>query len=272
MKLEILSNVILKEDHYLLELSAPQDFKEALPGQFVHCRIEDSCDPLLRRPLSLHDVDFSAKQGLGIVRVLYKAVGRGTQLLASRKPSMSLDVLGPLGKGFDLKTLDTKKKIFIVAGGIGVAPLFFLAKQLAARSSGRPVAGKVVVLVGAKTKEQVLCEKEFKKLGCDVHISTDDGSKGFKGRVTDLLKELLPSTLPAGRQALTICACGPKPMLAVVADLAKKNNCQAQVSLEEFMGCGLGACLGCVIRTTSGYQRICHDGPVFDAGEILWRG
>jgi dihydroorotate dehydrogenase electron transfer subunit len=168
---------------------------------------------------------------------------------------------------------------------MGVAPLFFLAKKIIEVRGQKSEVRKPVVLIGGRTKEHILREREFKDLGCDVHIATEDGSKGHHGRVTDLLKELLAASCApqviekkdlklkaSGKEPVaTICACGPKPMLAAIADIARVKEISAQVSLEEFMGCGLGACLGCVISTTSGYKRICHDGPVFDAGEVIWK-
>lgn len=265
MKCAILSNVFLKDRRLLLELAVPTTFKSAIPGQFLHIRIEDSCDPLLRRPLSIHDVvPHSKKSGL-VVRILYEVVGKGTKLLSEKKPFSEVDCLGPLGHGFDLAGLE-EKKVFIVAGGMGVAPLFFLTRRI--RESQGPKS-KIHVLIGAKTKNDILREKEFKDLGCDVHVATEDGSKGHKGRVTELLKDLLLTA--KSREPGVLCACGPKPMLAAISDIARQKKMPAQVSLEEFMGCGLGACLGCVIRTTSGYQRICHDGPVFDALGIIWK-
>lgn len=275
MKLKIIKNALIKERRYLLELAAPPSFKKSLPGQFVHIRLEDSCDPLLRRPLSIHALE-EKKNGRGIaLKIFYEVVGKGTELLRHAARGQEIDCIGPLGHGFDLKHLMQAENIFIVAGGMGVAPLFFLAEKIKEIQNPKSLphrpAGKIQinVLIGAKAQEHIMCEKEFKKLGCEVRIATDDGSKGFKGRVPDLLKKILTSTMDHGLS--TICACGPKPMLAAVTDVAKQMNVHAQVSLEEFMGCGLGACLGCVIRTTSGYQRICHDGPVFDSREIIWR-
>ncbi|MEK7849795.1 MAG: dihydroorotate dehydrogenase electron transfer subunit [Candidatus Omnitrophota bacterium] len=265
MKVDILNNVFIKECRLLLELSVPASFKSALPGQFIHVRVEDSYDPILRRPFSIHDVCESRKKNMLTLRVLYEVVGKGTQLLSQKKPLSGLDCLGPLGHGFDMDKIAQAKKVYLVAGGMGVAPLFFLAKKLTEnRTPGTGNPGPIV-LIGVKTKNDILREKEFKDLGCEVHVATEDGSKGFKGRVTDLLKSLLPSALS------NICACGPKPMLAALSVIAHKYNVPAQISLEEFMGCGLGACLGCVIRTTSGYKRICHDGPVFDSSEIIWK-
>lgn len=269
MKCEILSNVFLKERRLLLELAVSACFRTASPGQFLHVRAEDSCDPLLRRPLSIHDIVAPRKKSSLVIRILYEVVGKGTALLSEKKPFSEIDCLGPLGKGFDLQKIKKSENIYIVAGGMGVAPLFFLARKLT--EGGRRRAGdrKIIVLIGAKTKQGILREKEFKDLGCDVRVATEDGSKGFKGRVTDLLNSLLPST--TDHRLSTLCACGPKPMLAALSSIAERNAMPAQVSCEEFMGCGLGACLGCVIRTTSGYQRICHDGPVFDAQEIIWK-
>jgi dihydroorotate dehydrogenase electron transfer subunit len=148
---------------------------------------------------------------------------------------------------------------------MGVAPLVFLADKLRAltTSGQRPAT----ILIGAKNKNQILCEREFKKLGCEVKIATDDGSRGFHGKVTDLLKHL-PSTID--HRPSTIYACGPAPMLKAVAVLAKQYRIPAQVSLEAHMACGIGACLGCVVETIEGYKRVCQEGPVFPAQEVVW--
>jgi dihydroorotate dehydrogenase electron transfer subunit len=268
MKCSVLSNVFIKERRLLMELAVGAPFKPALPGQFLHIRVEDSCDPLLRRPLSIHDIIASRKDGGYIARILYEVVGKGTALLSEKKPFSEIDVLGPLGAGFDLQKIRKEGHVVVVAGGMGVAPLFFLARKLIQDAQHASGNSKIIILIGAKTRHDILREKEFKDLGCDVRVATEDGSKGFKGRVTDLLKEQL---LAFRGQPSVVCACGPKPMLAVVSAIARQHRVPAQVSLEEFMGCGLGACLGCVIRTTSGYRRICHDGPVFDAADILWK-
>jgi len=260
MKLEILANTLLKEKRYLLELSVPKEFPQCVPGQFLHMRIEDSCDPLLRRPFSIHDFKQAEKKGNGVIKILYEVVGKGSALLSQKQPSSVVDVLGPCGHGFDLSKIEKAKKIYIVAGGMGMAPLYFLAKTL----SGK----KPIVLLGARTKDQLLAERELKKLKLDVSISTDDGSKGTKGKVTEVLSDLLKKDKTDG--SIMICACGPKPMLAAVSELGRRYNIGAFVSMEEFMGCGLGACLGCAIRTIDGYKRICHDGPVFDSKELAW--
>ena len=150
----------------------------------------------------------------------------------------------------------------IVAGGIGVAPLFFLAERL------KPLA--TLVLIGAKTKDQILCKNDFKKLGCDVRISTDDGSAGLKGKVTDLLRNILRNNTINANNAITLYACGPELMLKEIRQISKSYDIPAQVSLEAHMACGFGACLGCAVDTQAGYKLVCKDGPVFNAEEILW--
>jgi dihydroorotate dehydrogenase electron transfer subunit len=196
--------------------------------------------------------------------MLYEVVGPGTRLLAQRKTGEYLDIIGPLGNGFAVSGL---RLAVIVAGGMGVAPLLFLAKKL----SGYKVQGtrrKSVVLIGAKSKKQIICADEFRKLGCNVKIATDDGSSGFKGKVTELLKNILPATCHLS--LATIYACGPRPMLRVISRLSREYQIPAQISLEEHLACGIGACLGCALKTKAGYQRVCQEGPVFDARQIIW--
>jgi len=227
---------------------------EALPGQFVEVQVSESGSPLLRRPFGVHAVN----QKKHAVDILYEVRGKGTQALSEKKPGDICDILGPLGNGFSIRT---KHYPIFVAGGMGVAPLVYLAEKISVASSPG------IVLIGGKTRKQILCKKEFEKLGYDVLISTDDGSLGFKGYVTDLLKREL-STLGYG--PLTIYACGPKPMLKEVSRIALEKNIPAQLSLEEHMACGIGACLGCVVKTPGGYKRVCKDGPVFDSDSIVW--
>ena len=217
---------------------------------------------LLRRPFSIH------RAGKGKLEVLYAVVGEGTRLLSQKKPGKHLDVIGPLGNGFDYERRTTNdERLILVAGGMGVAPLIFLAEKLGQRSKVKG-QGKPLVLLGAGTKKQVLCEKEFKQLGCEVMVATDDGSVGFKGKVTDLLKDFLRPTSHVPRP--TVYACGPRPMLRALSRISLKNNIPAQISLEEHMSCGIGACMGCVVDTLQGFKRVCKEGPVFDAGQILW--
>jgi dihydroorotate dehydrogenase electron transfer subunit len=214
-------------------------------------------------------------------------LGEGTQILSQRRKGEFLQVIGPLGNGFSYRSQgqEVRRSSVLVAGGMGVAPLIFLAEKL--REIQNPKSKiQNTVLIGAKTKNQILCEKEFKSCGYEVKIATDDGSKGFKGKVTELLRDILASSfkLQASSKHITkpvacslqplvaIYACGPKPMLKEIAMLSRKYNIPSQVSLEEHMACGIGACLGCAVNTKQGYKRVCQDGPVFFADEIAWEG
>ena len=287
--------------YFKLELFNPKIAKQAVPGQFLQIKISGHNEPFLRRPFSIHRVSSQgpAARGKGknknskIIELLCEIKGEGTRILSQKKPGEFLDVIGPLGNGFNSPKPNTQYPIpILVAGGMGVAPIMFLAEKLAIKTRGHQDSRTPVVLIGAETKKQILCEKEFKRLGCEVRIATDDGSKGFKGRVTDLLIYSLRKNLDLGkilrlakgrpqdddrdiaqqlRQGLwSIYACGPKPMLRETSRIAQEYRIPAQVSLEEHMSCGFGACLGCVVKTKSGFQRVCKEGPVFDAREIVW--
>ncbi|MCM8797021.1 MAG: dihydroorotate dehydrogenase electron transfer subunit [Candidatus Omnitrophica bacterium] len=263
LKVKILYNRREKEDYYHLSLLAPKVAREALPGQFVNIWLGREDGAFLRRPFSIH----RAKEGQ--LHILYKVVGRGTELLSQRKAGETLDIIGPLGHGFDYQLSATNYQLpILVGGGIGVAPLTFLAERLACCL--RPAARiKPLVLIGAKNKKQILCAQEFRALGCQVKTATDDGSSGFKGRVTDLFSYLLSTFL--NYKLSTIYACGPRPMLKELASVCGKYNIPAQISLEEHMACGINACLGCVVETKNGYSRVCKEGPVFAADDIIWR-
>jgi dihydroorotate dehydrogenase electron transfer subunit len=253
-KARILVNDKIAPEYYKMALSSPELAKTAKPGQFVHIRVTDGYEPLLRRPFSIHSI-----KNNDIIEILYRVVGKGTTLLSEKHVGKELDILGPLGNGF--KIYKENMKIVLIAGGAGIAPLFFLTQRLIHYSQN------IIVLIGAKSKELILCEQEFKDLGTDVRIATEDGSYGYDGIVTDLLHSLhTTSTL--------FYACGPSIMLQEVTDFSIKNNLPCQLSLESRMACGLGACLGCAIKVKNGsktaYKRVCKDGPVFDAKEIIW--
>lgn len=270
-KTKILDNAKISEGYYKITLQAPLISRIAQPGQFITLRISDNYRPLLRRPFSIHSVSGKNLEGAGRIEVLYEVVGPGTELLSQKEPGDYLDVLGPLGKGFSM--FDTRYSI-LVGGGMGIAPLYFLAQRLIAgntpaSSAGRQYARRnTVILIGAKTKKELLCQKGFANLGCGVRISTDDGSAGFKGRVTDLLRIILRARHATERT--TIYACGPKAMLYCVSLIAGRQNIAAEVSLEEYMACGLGVCAGCEVKTKQGYQSVCKHGPVFDSRFIKW--
>ena len=252
----ILDHQQVAPDHFKITLKSTYIPAHAKPGQFVQVRCTDTIDPLLRRPLGIHKV---AKDQF---ELLYEVVGRGTELLSQRKIGEKVDVLGPLGNGFNL---DSKKTAIIIAGGMGVAPLLYVAQQIT--NYKLPITDYLQVFIGANTKKKVLCEKDFKKLTDKVMISTDDGSYANKGYISDILFRHLEENREIDA---TIYACGPKPMLKEVADIAFQKKLECQVSMEARMACGIGTCLGCVIKTTKGYQKVCDDGPVFDSKEIIW--
>ena len=246
---KILENKKIKKDHYVLTVKSAVLSSKTKPGQFFNVRITKAPGTFLRRPLGAHDV------GEGKVKLLYKVVGDATKALSLKKKNEIMDIIGPLGNGFDIRP---KKEAILVGGGHGIAPLFFLAKKLVSKKI------KTTVLIGAKKKEHVVSDEEIKKLGVKVCIATEDGTKGHKGFVTELLKKEL------SKKEVNIYACGPKPMLKEVARIAKENNTPCQLSLEAYMACGIGTCLGCAIKTTGGYKMVCKDGPIFDAKDVIW--
>jgi dihydroorotate dehydrogenase electron transfer subunit len=279
-KAEIVFNQRIRGKYFHCFLRAPKIAQAAQPGQFVQIRVADGSAPLLRRPFSIAGI---RDTGYGKqVEILYGVIGEGSRLLSQKREGEFLDIIGPLGNGFDFFSPHPAPRTpVLVAGGMGVAPLVFLAERIA-YSVERIAYSKPLVLLGAKTVSQLLCEKEFKALGCEVKVATDDGSKGFHGRVTDLLMNFLSASRSSGippnfirtagkRYPLNaIYACGPHPMLKAVAALAKQYRIPAQVSLEAHMACGIGACLGCVVETIEGYKRVCQEGPVFPAQEVVW--
>jgi dihydroorotate dehydrogenase electron transfer subunit len=260
---EILANKKIQGRYFKMILRSPLIAKSALPGQFVMLKVGTGrfSEPFLRRPLGIHKA--AGKE----IEILYEVVGEGTKFLSQRRPGEDIDLLGPLGSGFDYcsRKIAIRRPI-LVAGGIGVAPLLLLAERLVLVRRSQS-AGKIAVLIGARTKDQILCEKEFKKIGCDVKIATDDGSAGFSGRVTVLLEKQLVNM---NHHLAAVYACGPQPMLKELDRICRKNNVPAQVSLEAHMACGIGACLGCVVNTKNGYKRVCQDGPVFRTENLIY--
>lgn len=252
---------------YLL-VDAPEIARKAQPGQFVHVLCGPSYDPLLRRPLGIHDADAES----GRFAMLYEVRGRGTSLLAERCIGESLDILGPLGNGFTLPE-SGGRNVLIVAGGIGGAPLYYLASEIG-KSDGH---GKTTVILGARTCGMLLRADDFRRITTDVRIATDDGSEGCCGFVTTPLAQYMEE---GGKDnPPLVYACGPMPMLQSIAALTKEYGLTCQVSTEAKMACGVGACMSCVIkvRTQPGasdgafkYVRSCKEGPVFDADEVIW--
>lgn len=250
--------------HFTLTLRSPRISKNAKPGQFVQIQCAaDSCDPLLPRPFSFLTAgpsDFS---------VLYQVVGKGTELLAHKKKGDEVWVVGPLGNGFSTGMRDGGRGMSVlVGGGVGIPPLFYLAQELI-----KIRRDNIHVFLGARDKSLILCERDFKKLGVHLHLATDNGSKGKKGYITDLLNDFLHSSLST-HPSSQIYTCGPTPMLKAVSRLASKYKVSCEVSVEEPMACGFGACLGCAIEVEkNGNKRFaiaCCEGPVFKAEEIVW--
>jgi dihydroorotate dehydrogenase electron transfer subunit len=238
----IVSNEKIKRDIFLLKVKDNKIAANVVPGQFVHVKIGDSFLPLLRRPFSIHDVDGN------IFTILYKIRGRGTFLLSKYRPGDQVDIIGPLGNGFDVKKYD---RVGLVAGGMGVAPIYFLTRKLQVR--------ELTILLGTKTKEELVHVDGFSKLG-KLKITTEDGSLGTKGMVTDMLEDIIGVDF--------IAACGPNPMLRVVKSFTAKHNIPCQLSLEGRMACGLGVCLGCAVKSANSYKYVCKDGPVFWSSEV----
>ncbi|MFH1854143.1 MAG: dihydroorotate dehydrogenase electron transfer subunit [Candidatus Omnitrophota bacterium] len=269
IKANILSNKEIAPGYFKMALDAPYIAKNAKPGQFVQVRCSDGFDPLLRRPLSIHRVSGIGDRVSGI-DILYEVIGKGTEVLSRKKAGETIDILGPLGNGFTLSpsTIHHPPSTIIIAGGIGVAPLIFLAEKLAEIQNPKSKIQNIVLL-GARTKSLILCEKDFKKTGAKVYIATDDGSKGYKGLVTKLFEKVLRSTIHDPRS--TVCACGPRPMLESIARMCNEKGVECEILLEEKMACGVGACLGCAVKVRdNGYKLACKDGPVFKANTIIW--
>jgi dihydroorotate dehydrogenase electron transfer subunit len=249
--LEIIKNISLNSGHVVLELRSDEPLPDILPGQFAEVLVPGTGHVFLRRPLSFHDADFKHNT----FRFLVKIVGEGTERLSRMEPGERLNVIYPLGKGF---SIIEKGDALLVGGGCGVAPLLFLARKL--RENG--IAP--VVLLGARTKTDVLEAEEFEKLG-KVLITTDDGSFGEKGFIT---QHSIWKT--AGKFSRIYC-CGPEIMMKAVAALALEKGADCEVSLEHMMACGIGACLCCVTDTIRGNECVCTSGPVFNIKELKWQ-
>jgi dihydroorotate dehydrogenase electron transfer subunit len=251
---QIVSNERDTDLYFRLVVRAPRIASLVQPGQFAHVRILPLKHALLRRPFSI----FQASAD--ILSILYKAVGQGTELLSRMQPGEELGMIGPLGHGFTVPQPGGETPL-LVAGGYGMAALYLLAQR-------SPQKG--IVFVGGRRRVDILCEEEFKALGWEVRVTTEDGSHGEKGLVTHALQAELGRRAP-GRK---LFACGPTPMLKAVGQLAAEFNLPAELSLDEHMCCGVGVCLTCVIPVKTGgsweYQRTCTEGPVFDAKQVAW--
>ena len=237
--LTITENVNIAKNVYRMTLSGDVSAIKN-PGEFVNLRLDGF---YLRRPISVYDLSDSA------VTIIYKVVGKGTAAMAKLNAGERLQTLTGLGNGYDLSVSGDRP--LLIGGGVGVPPMYLLAKRLLAQGK------RVSVILGFNTADEVFGEEAFTKLGCDVTVTTVDGSRGIKGFVTDALPQ----------DYTYFYTCGPEPMLRAVYRASKTSG---QFSFEERMGCGFGACMGCSCKTVTGYKRICKDGPVLRKEEILW--
>lgn len=262
---KVLSNENLIGDYFLITFTAPFTAKNAKPGQFVHVQVPQLNERVLRRPFSIYNTDAEA----GTVSLVYKRVGEGTAQLANVNIGTEFSVMGPLGIGFS----DPQDKFpIIVAGGYGCAATYMQAKNSKVKG---------ICIIGGRSESDLLLIEEFTAAGYEVRISTNDGSKGTKGFVTTVLKEILDDA-KAGKMSIEtsdieIYSCGPNAMLKAVGDLASEYQIDAEISVDEHMCCGVGACFTCVCKEKTDtnedgwrYSRTCNEGPVYKASKIFW--
>lgn len=259
---------------WLLRLEAPELAASIRPGQFVMVRMARPTDPLLGRPFALYDIWNDPSGKPAGIEVVYLELGRATRQLPKCRPGEKLGIWGPLGHPFP-EPIPTAKRVYLVAGGIGQTPFLAHARELLGQVGyggntphKRPV--EVHLVYGARSHEFHAGLEDFASTGSTIHLATDDGSAGFHGRVTQLLDELITGPTEESH----IFGCGPEPMLEALAALTKNRGVVCHVSLETPMACGLGICFSCVtkVKTEDGwdYRRVCVDGPVFDAQELVW--
>lgn len=257
---KVLWNEKLGAAYYKIGLTCSDHYAEAKPGQFIMLRLSGRTVPLLRRPFSIHNLIIE-NDGTRGIELLYKVVGTATAALAQQGPGDILDILGPLGTGFIIPS--RPGRVYVAAGGIGVAPLVFL---ICDRYRNNADLSNYRVFIGGRTRDDLLCLDDFKRCGVSVLATTDDGSAGDHCLVTDPLEMAVLKNRPD-----LIAACGPEAMLACVVGIAEKYGVPCQVSIEAMMACGMGACLGCAVESrneTGGYFHACLDGPVFSADAL----
>lgn len=248
---EVRSNLPLYKNHNLLSLANLDAMDEPFSGQFYMLEVSKGLDPLLKRAFSLFRRTAEGFQ------ILFRVKGKGTSVLKDLKQGTVLTVIGPLGNGYPLPT-DSESPL-VIAGGIGIASVFSLVERL---------SKKAFVFYGARAEQELFMTDTLESFYKELVVCTDDGSCGVKGTVVDVLSDFINKRDSLHRPV--IYACGPNAMLGEIAKTAASKGIKAYVSLEEHMACGIGACLGCVVKTKSGYKRVCKEGPVFDTTEIVW--
>ncbi len=254
---EILSNEVLQDSYYKIEFYTPEICKKTQPGQFVHIQIAGLKERILRRPFSICNVTED-----GVLTIAYKVVGNGTEALSKLKAGEVCDILGPLGVPFTLPKEDEIP--VIVGGGYGSAATYILASRS---------ANKGVLLLGARSKTDLILTDEFEKIGFDVRTATEDGSSGIKALVTELIKPVIDEN--PGKK-LRFYGCGPTGMLMAMGMILTKEEIETELSLDELMCCGIGACFACVVKVKADnedgwrYARTCKEGPVFNANDVYY--
>lgn len=247
---QIIDNKRLKKDFFILELASGNALPEMLPGQFVQVRVDGSSETFLRRPFSVHDVNYSSNS----IKLLIQLAGSGTQHLSQKRVGDTLNLILPLGNSFSLP--EKGERSLLIGGGCGIAPLLYLAKYLKSQSCNFDI------LMGFRDSDRIIEYEEYEKLG-SVYLSTEDGSVGEKGFVTH-------NSLLSNNKYDRIYGCGPDLMMKAVAKYAAKNSINCEVSLENLMACGIGVCLCCVVNTTRGNVCSCTEGPVFNIKDLRW--
>lgn len=258
-KVPVLHNRELGPAYFRMGIAFPELAEKALPGQFVMVKVSSQTLPLLRRPFSIHRplVDRGVVQGF---ELLYKVVGEGTRRLSELRPGDSIDVLGPLGKGFSCA--QGVRRVWVVAGGVGVASLYFLVLNLS-----HDAAVHITVFIGGCSAADILCEKELRAMGAEVRVTTEDCTLGETGLVTSMVERFLGEE----KKPDMIYGCGPQGMLKAVGQIAAAYLVPCQISLESAMACGFGVCLGCAVekeKVPGTYFHVCTDGPVFDVKDV----
>ncbi len=262
----VIKNRRIKSLYFILGIYCPPIANQIKPGQFVMLKVSDDCSPLLRRPFSVYKsypVSHPEKRKRGRLFILYKKVGKGTRKMMTLKKGQKVDLIGPLGNGFTLPPLPSSTNILLIGGGVGIVSLFPLTEV----SGG----GKLFVFIGGKTQHDILCVEDFKEFSSNIFIATEDGSLGVQGTVVDLF--ISQRKKFKKNKKYYLYACGPVAMLEALAKNVEFKNFFCQASLEARMGCGFGACWGCVVKTKhpkTPYQRVCEDGPVFRLKDIVW--
>lgn len=254
---ELVKKEQLKNDIFKFSVKAPEIVNDSKPGNFIEIRVSDQTEPFLRRPISIYNLD----KEKGILEFIFQVKGKGTKILANKEDGEGIDIIGPLG--FGTFKYENYNNIAIIGGGIGVFPLYELSK--CAKNENKTVN----TYLGFRNEEYVVLEEEFKKVSDELVITTDDGSYGKEGFAFNFLKEDLEK-----QKVDCIYACGPLPMLKAIRTLAIEKDIPCQISLEEKMGCGLGVCLGCAVKTARStkenpeYWHVCKGGPVFQAKDV----